>query len=128
MADPKTFDGGDGAGGEHKADPGKKPDDRIDGDAFATSTADPKIFVVVDGRRFPRPGLETYFASAQDGPCREHHDTGTSQAAIGTYCSCNKVCSCVPVCGCVGYKACGCVGHISHCYGGGYGCRCAPVH
>lgn len=106
----------------------ERPNDRPDAASppEAGGPADePRIFVVVDGRKFPRPGLETFFA-----------DTSGPAPVVGTYCACNKVCRCVPVCGAVGYKACSCVGNICSCvghrsYGGGFvggGCRCAPVH
>ena len=112
---------------------GDKPTDRLGQGVPATGDEDPKIFVVVDGRKFPRPGLETYFADTRYGSEKE----GGGDSVVGTYCSCNKVCTCVPVCarvgharcGCVGYTSCGCVGHTSSGGGGGGGgCRCAPVH
>jgi hypothetical protein len=94
------------------------------------TTANPRIFLVVRGEAFPRPGLESYFV--------DHGSTTTENAgsrrSTGVYCSCDKVskCSCVPactcegVCSCVGHSVCSCNSHSSS--GGGYGCRCAPVH
>lgn len=112
-----------------------KPDDRpkkIENDK------DPKIYIIVGKNKFPRPGLETFFAepTAQQKTSK----LGCScDKVIGTYCSCNKVCTCVPVssCSCVAHKTCSCVGYKvrtrSKCSCVGYyrrttGCRCAPVH
>ncbi len=107
---------------------------------------EPRIFAIVGGEQFSRPGLETFFAQTQP-PGQGQPKPGAGQQTCschpvtGTYCSCNKVsvCQCVPVCtcqavcGCVGHVTCSCVGHTScscnsrgHSYGGG--CRCAPVH
>ena len=106
-----------------------KPDDRPKLGLPAAGDMDPRLYVAVDGRyvivdgkKQARPGLETYFADAAPG------DPGKScscHPVVGVYGQCNKVrtCSCVPV------TTCGCVGHTSD--GGGgrvVGCRCAPVH
>jgi hypothetical protein len=90
----------------------------------------PEIYTIIDGKKFPRPGLETVFAEPED---YQPPKNKTTEVVGGSYCSCNKVCSCVPVraqrpqCGCVGHSGCSCVGHSQ---GGGVvtGCRCAPVH
>ena len=113
----------------------KKPNDRLKSSLPPTDNqeADPKIYLVVDNRKMPRPGLETFFAEAR-GKAENSRPGCTCDPVGATFCSCNKVCTCVPVCSCVGNKvcgcvpACGCVGHTSS--GGSYGggCRCAPVH
>ena len=108
-----------------------KPDDRLKSGTLPEDDGDsePRIYVVVDQRKMPRPGLETFFAQADsDGAPPE---SGCSCDPVGVpYCSCNKVCTCVPVCACVSHKkpVCSCVGHTRS--GGSYGggCRCAPVH
>lgn len=115
-----------------------KPDDRLKDGTPVQGGEDPRIFVILDGKRFPRPGLETVFdATGLESKARNQGaEGGGGSGADGVYCSCNKVCSCVPVCGCVGHAtcgcvgACGCVGHTSGggSSGGGGGCRCAPVH
>ncbi|HPA20128.1 MAG TPA: hypothetical protein PLU30_20435 [Verrucomicrobiae bacterium] len=93
-----------------------KPDDRPRAE---TTDLEPRIFVIVRGKKFPRPGLETFFAAPE-----------ASQPQDG--CSCHPVgaviCTCMKVCRCVGHTSCSCVSHRSS--GGGYGrgCRCAPVH
>ena len=119
------------------------PDDRTPPKP-ADAGEPPRLYVVVKGVKFPRPGLETYFAQSGGGPEPARRDPVCScNPVVGVYCSCNKVCTCVPVCGCAGHRSCGCVGHTScgcvghtcscvghssgRSYGGG-GCRCAPVH
>lgn len=111
----------------------KKPDDRPKQAAAPQGDAgEPKIFVVVNGQKFPKPGLETFFAQSGVG---KDPDCGCNPVT-GVYCSCHKVCTCHPQCGCVGHKSCSCVGHhscscVGHYSGGGgtvTGCRCAPVH
>lgn len=77
----------------------------------------PRLYLVVKGVKFPRPGLETYFAQSGTGPPPTRADPHCScDQVAGVYCSCNKVCRCVPACSCVGYVNCGCVGHV--------GCGC----
>lgn len=115
--------------------PPKKPDDRIKAPPVDDALA-PRIFVVVDGKKLPRPALQTFFAEAQT-PKRHTTsavaETCACQPVTGVYCSCNKVCTCVPACSCVGHSRCSCVGYSSSSSGRGYsggggGCRCAPVH
>lgn len=107
-----------------------KPNDRPDMSIanFGLSDDDPELIMIVKGNKFPRPGLETYFADSHQA----HKDTGKNNDGwvVGSYCSCNKVktCTCVPACSCAAHKSCSCVGHRSGGHGGGYGCRCAPVH
>ena len=101
------------------------PDDRrlpepADGDQV------PLLFAVVDGKKFPRPALTTYFVDPATSDSRRGQagpqSTGCACDPVGgTYCSCNKVCRCVPACSCVGHSGSGGGG-------GGGGCRCAPVH
>lgn len=93
----------------------------------------PEIFVIVGKEKFPRPALETFFAAA--GPSATTNNAskrpGCSCDLVGgTFCECNKVstCGCVPVCTCQAVSSCSCVGHVYRGGGGGYGCRCAPVH
>ncbi len=136
----------------------EKPNDRPKKNKAGSRGDDPKIYLIVDGRKFPRPGLETLFA--EYSPEADE----TTEVKIETYCVCNKVCTCDSVCTCdtvgskeetvverkVRYSAreqervaaanrrvrrskcycvefCLCDSHSS-CYGGGGGCRCAPVH
>ena len=88
---------------------------------------DPKLYVVINGQKFLRPGLETFFA--QPGKEKTEKPGCSCDPVVGAYCSCNKVCRCVPACGCVAHTSCSCVGHRSgRSGGGGGGCRCAPVH
>lgn len=126
------------------------PDDRVTGTPETDANEVPEIYMIVNGEKFPRPGLETYFAEAK--PSGESRCSCDSVGGI--YCSCNKVtvCSCVPVCTCqaactcvgackcvahrrcqcVGHRTCQCVGHRSPGSRGSggsvVGCRCAPVH
>lgn len=113
----------------------EKPDDRPKPSLPAAGDLEPRLYVavdgqyvIVDGQKQPRPGLDTYFASAAPGAPAQ---SCTCNPVVGVYCQCNKVktCSCVPVatCACVGYSSCSCDSHSS---GGGSvsGCRCAPVH
>jgi hypothetical protein len=97
----------------------ERPNDRP---RVSGADLEPRIFVIVDGKKFPRPGLETFFASP------ETDQTGGKPRQDG--CSCHPVggviCTCMKVCRCVGHTSCSCVSHRSG--GGGYGCRCAPVH
>ena len=112
-----------------------KPNDRLENLAASDEAAEtePKIYMVVDHRKMPRPGLETYFAQVP-GDSDASRPKCSCDSVGAVFCSCNKVCTCVPVCGCVGHKVCGCapacscVGHTRS--GGSYGggCRCAPVH
>ncbi|WP_020587922.1 hypothetical protein [Desulfobacter curvatus] len=112
-----------------------KPDDRIQKTLPEIDQEDlePQIYIIVNNKKLPRPGLETFFSKAETNT-DSARPKSTCAPVGGSYCSCNKVCTCVPVCGCVGNKVCscvpvcGCVGHTSS-GGGGYGgCRCAPVH
>ena len=112
-----------------------RPDDRVK-PIPGKEELEPRLFLVVKDTRFPRPGLDTWFASIDEKASTRGSDKGTDPKACscdsvgGSYCSCNKVCDCVPACGCVGHSSCSCVGHTSSggsSYGGG-GCRCAPVH
>jgi len=105
-----------------------KPDDRPKASP-TPADADPRVFVVVDGRRLPRPGLETFFARGVEKT--QERAVGvvcTCDAVRYSYCSCNKVCRCVPACGCVAHVSCGCDSHYSGGGGRVVGCRCAPVH
>ncbi len=113
----------------------EKPDDRLKNTPPTADDPDeePRIYIVVDHQKMPRPGLETFFAQVQ-GDTEAPKSGCACDPVGGSFCSCNKVCTCVPVCSCVGHKvcecvpACSCVGHTRS--GGSYGggCRCAPVH
>lgn len=97
----------------------EKPNDRPRAQAPGRSGVEPRLYVVIDGKRFPRPGLETVFV-----------DTPPDRTVVAGGCACKPVaipiCACIKVCQCV--PVCSCVGHTPT--GGGviYGCRCAPVH
>jgi len=130
----------------------EKPNDRPKAASSEGGQADPKIYIIVDGKKFLRPGLETYFARPGGNIPSDGSDKAKNQVADrspcscdqvvgGAYCSCNKVCRCVPACSCVGHKSCSCVGHkscscvghtscscVGHSSGRVTGCRCAPVH
>ncbi len=64
----------------------KKPLDRLEqilASLDQSGDIDPKIYMVVDGGRFLRPGLETYFAEPSKGDsrlskngCSCHPETG----------------------------------------------------
>jgi len=112
-----------------------KPDDRLKSNTQQNDDdIEPKIYIIVNDKKLPRPGLETFFAQAKIDS-ENSQQKSVCDPVGGTYCSCNKVCSCVPVCGCVGNNVCSCVpvcscvGHTAPSRGGSYGgCRCAPVH
>ena len=100
-----------------KAEQPKKPSDRPDAKSSGQGDVDPRIYVVVKGKQFPRPALETMFAEAKPGVVNK----GCScDPVVGVYCQCNKVA--VPAAA----PSCGCDSHSSG--GVSYGCRCAPVH
>jgi len=114
-----------------------KPDDKpkqTDGEY-----ENPKLFIVIDDKKVPRPGLETAFVDYPDEDNMAKRITGNktnnndSTTVGGSVCTCNKVR--VATCGCVGHTSCGCVSHrpcsCDNHSSGGYsvgGCRCAPVH
>ena len=100
----------------------QKPNDRTKEIALDKKT-EPKIYIIVDGKKLPKPALETYFAKPVEGTTSATNSC-SCEPVVGAYCSCNKVCTCVPVCGCVGHTACSCDSHQSR----SGGCRCAPVH
>lgn len=102
----------------------QKPNDRPQELSIETDETDPKIFVVVGDEKFPRPGLETFFAKTSTGPSDlQSSGEGTPsprqvacscEPVATTYCACNKVsqCSCVPVCTCEAVDSgCGCVAY-----------------
>jgi hypothetical protein len=101
-----------------------KPNDRPDSQAVPPTEVDPKIYVMVNGEKFPRPALATMFVDSTVTPDSETKVTGGCTCNPVVYCSCNKVGSTV-----ASKPSCSCVGHSSSSGGGGgYGCRCAPVH
>lgn len=109
------------------------PRDRPDPGEGTNDPPRPEIYVIVGKNQFPRPALETFFADA--GQLGATNDVSKRQGCScdlvgGIFCECNKVstCGCVPVCTCQAVSTCSCVGHINRSGGGGYGCRCAPVH
>ena len=93
----------------------------------------PKLYIVIDDKKLPRPGLETAFVDYPDeydptgssGNSDEMINSGNSRIIGGVVCSCNKVR--VASCGCVGYTTCGCVGDGSS-QRSRSGCQCAPVY
>jgi hypothetical protein len=114
-----------------------RPNDRIPTEAPDGDDPEPRVYLVVGGEKFGRPGLETFYAPAPGGSNSLASTSSCScDAVAGTYCSCNKVCTCNLVCTCDGHKpppGCSCVGYQS--YGGGIGgcscnkvCSCVPVH
>ena len=115
-----------------------KPNDRPAPNPPQPGDDAPKIFAVVNGKKFPRPALETFFAQSAPGQSKTTQGDSSCNPVAATYCSCNKVCTCEGVCSCVGHRSCSCDSHTSraagcscnsHSSGGGsYGCRCAPVH
>ena len=63
------------------------------------SLDEPKLFAVVDDKKFPRPALETYFADNSQNPIATDNRCSCNPVG-GVYCQCNKVrvCSCVGCC------------------------------
>ena len=109
-----------------------RPNDRPSAGNAAPDDPEPRLTVIIDGREFPRPGLETFFAESgregQEAEPQQRREGCSCHPVAGVYCSCNKVCTCIPVCGCVGHVSCSCDSHRSRGGGTVYGCRCAPVH
>ncbi|HNY30147.1 MAG TPA: hypothetical protein PKO15_04590 [Fibrobacteria bacterium] len=120
------------------------PNDRPLPGAPPGDDPDPRIFLYVDGQRFHRPSLETFYArpeGGQDGSKRSSPTSCSCNTVSGSYCSCNKVCTCNSVAsGSSGSSSsesreeeshghrpsCSCVGYSS---GGGHRvCSCVPVH
>jgi len=100
-----------------------KPNDRPQqtGDSFET----PTLFVMVDEKYFPVPGLETAFV---DYSVFNTRTTGTISECI-----CNLVTTTTTVCVCNKMRpVCNCVGHTPPASSRGSsvitGCSCAPVH
>jgi hypothetical protein len=111
----------------------KKPNDRISGVAPPGDEPDPRVYVVVNGAKFVRPSLETFYARTPGG--RPADQKCSCDTVEGTYCKCNKVCTCNLVCSCQSYTSCSCVGYESQSYSGGGSvcscnqvCSCVPVH
>jgi hypothetical protein len=114
-----------------------KPNDRVRDSAPAGDVPDPKVFFVVDGKKFGRPSLETYYAKTEDKQSADQTTVCSCNTVTGTYCSCNKVCSCNLVCTCQSVcscqAVCSCVGYTSQGSAGSYCscnkvCTCVPVH
>ena len=99
--------------------PNYKPTDLND-----NSLEEPKLYLVVNDEKFPRPGLESSFVDYSEiNEKTQDKLTGCLCDPVTTsICSCNKV----KVCNCVGYTSCSCASDRS----GSVitGCRCAPVH
>ena len=114
----------------------QQPNDRTVSHSDSAENKEPRIYAIIDGKKFPRPGLETYFDDALTSE-------GTSEDSaymavcgchnvLGVYCKCNKVridvSRCVPHCNCVGHTS------STRGSGGSYStgtcgtCSCAPVH
>ena len=83
----------------------------------------PKLYIVVNDKKFPRPGLETAFVDYNgiNAGTEESIECLCHPVSISV-CSCNKV---KQVCACVGYTSCS---HTSQPSRTTTGCRCAPVH
>jgi len=109
-----------------------KPDDRIPAVAPEGDAPEPKVYFVVDGQKFGRPSLETYYARTQKSHATDQMNVCSCNTVAGTFCSCNKVCSCNLVCTCE--SVCSCVGYTARTTGGGsycscnQVCSCVPVH
>lgn len=108
-----------------------KPNDRVPNDAPEGDLPDPRVFFVVNGNKFGRPSLETYYAKTEDKQSDQLTSVCSCNTVTGTYCSCNKVCICNLVCSC--QSVCSCVGYTSRKSGGTYCscnqvCYCIPVH
>jgi hypothetical protein len=114
----------------------KKPNDRISDSAPQGDLPDPKVFFVVDGKKFSRPSLETYYAKADDKQLDQQTSVCSCNTVTGTYCSCNKVCTCNLVCTCQAMcscqSVCSCVGYTTSSGGTSCSCNkvcsCVPVH
>ncbi len=90
----------------------QKPDDRPKAGADQAAMDEPQIFLIIDGKKFPRPSLETFFARASGSA-----PPGCSCHPVALeYCKCHKIAVPAP-CNHVGRKSGGTV----------VGCRCAPV-
>lgn len=110
-----------------------KPDDKPK--SIDSTFEEPKLYKMIDGKKFPLPALETAFVDfSYMSDKSEEVITGCSCNPVGTtVCSCNKV---KVTCSCVGYTSCSCVSDTPSCScvsntSGGTrvtGCRCAPVH
>jgi hypothetical protein len=115
-----------------------KPNDRLPAVAPVGDAPDPKVYFVVDGQKFGRPSLETYYARTQEQGATDQLSVCSCNTVAGTFCSCNKVCSCNLVCTCESVcscqSACSCVGYKASGTGGGSYCSCnkvctcVPVH
>ncbi len=117
-----------------------KPNDRPEAASGSDGDVRPEIYVIIDGEKFPRPGLETFFAKPGQDQKQEDQNGCSCHPVIGIFCSCNKVCTCqaVPVGvtqpgGCKPVGGCRPVGTVPAptppCPGdGSIICRCAPVH
>ena len=103
-----------------------KPDDKPQ--KKEETFEDPKLFMVVDDKVVPKPGLETAFvANAVETPANATRSKEVDAIISKTVCSCNKVR--VATCGCVGYKApSSSSSSRSSGRSSGGSCRCAPVH
>ena len=78
---------------------------------------DPKLFIVVDDKVVPKPGLETAFVAVAD----DYYFNSSEEyivKIVKEVCSCNKVIvsiggSAVESNKCPGYQACTCVGYVA---------------
>ena len=106
-----------------------RPNDRVPSALPAPDDLTPRIYLVVSGKKFIRPSLETYYAEeAGGGPEAKPDASCGAQPVGGVICTCNKVCTCNPQCSCQGHRSsCACESHRSSSGGGRY-CSCVPVH
>ena len=108
-----------------------RPNDRLpDLNADGEEDPDPQIYLIIDQKKFLRPGLETYYANpaVDNGKGIVLSNTCSCNPVGGVYCACNSVCTCNPQCTCQSNvkKTCSCQGHRSS--SGGRYCSCVPVH
>ena len=106
----------------------------------------PKLYIMVDEKSFPAPGLETAFIdysvfssnTEQSNVNTKYVRTGTQRVdtmkvtsetqALISQCMCNLVTSSYSICVCNKMKpVCGCVGHTVTTRQQGTGCSCVPV-
>jgi hypothetical protein len=110
-----------------------RPNDRVQSAPALPDELTPKIYLIVSGKKFVRPSLETYFAQP-GGSVGAKSDIACTRHSVGAVvCTCNKVCTCNPQCACQGHAACSCESYTSSSRGGTYCscnqvCTCVPVY
>jgi hypothetical protein len=105
-----------------------RPNDRVQSTPALPDELTPKIYLVVSGKKFIRPSLETYYAQAGTGTEGKSDSSCASHSIGAMVCTCNKVCTCNPQCSCQGHVACSCESYTSSSSdGGGTFCSCNQV-